>query len=658
MRTIGLDVETSCKPNMHPWQAKAYLVAVGIVDTTGRKKTWVFNHNDVEPRDQQQMVKEIRAELLTADRIVGHNLKFDLNWMRKIGVDFTDCKLYCTQVGEFIITGQKMGNLSLSNLSTKYLNVSKIDRVKTFWDAGWETAEIPLKILIPYLEQDCINALAIFQRQTPIIVKNGQSNLIKVEMESTRILSEIECNGMKFNLTTAKAAAQDMRIRLETLDWELIDSFDDDINIGSKQELSAALFGGILKYPGKEYFPRILKKYLVAKEMCPLEYKSKKCVMQRQLPGVGFVPAKGSKLKAEGYFSVDKTQISGLRCKNKKQRLVKKLLTERSGLAQALSSLAGKNEDDDKGLINKVQSDGRVHSQYNQTIAKTGRLSSKDPNGQNHPREGTSPIKESIIPEFDFILAGDLSQVEWRAAAQMSQDAVMLAEIAAGVDPHRENAIEVFGANPADEGTKQFKEIRTVAKIVTFRLLYGGSAFGFWIDSKMPNYTKKEWEAIVNKFYSKYRGLKAWQEANISQVYINKGYLVNPTGRIFWFSQDSKGYDIRQIKNYPVQSLATADIMKLCMCIIYKKFMARNYISKIIGQVHDSLIFDVVREEVLSIAKLCEEVMDNLPMYVRQVFGIDFDVRLGGGIELGENYGHMTEYSREELKQFINGGSK
>jgi len=175
----------------------------------------------------------------------------------------------------------------------------------------------------------------------------------------------------------------------------------------------------------------------------------------------------------------------------------------------------------------------------------------------------------------------------------------------------------------------------------------------------MPNYSKKEWEAIVNRFYSKYRGLKAWQEDNISTVYKNGGYLVNPTGRVLWFAKTSKGYDIRQIKNYPVQSLATADIMKLGMCIIYKKFKAAGYKSKIIAQVHDSLIFDVIRSEVLSIGKMCTDVMRDLPKYVKQVWGIDFNVPLGGGIEIGHNYGHMTEFkSHDELKQFINGGTE
>ena len=471
MRTVGLDVETSCKPFMHPWQEDAYLVAVGIVNEAGECKTWVFNHSEVEPRDQQVMINEIRREICDADRIVGHNLKFDLNWMRKIGVNFDNCKLFCTQVAEFIITGQQIGHLKLEDLSNKYLDVPKIDRVKPFWDAGWETSDIPLNILMPYLEQDCINTLAIFQHQTPIIMEQKQADLIRVEMESTRILSAIECNGMEFNVRVAQAAADGMRVKLDKIDFDLKDAFGWDVKLSSKQELSAALFGGILKRDGKEYFPRVLKKYLTAKDMCPLEYKSRKCVMRSELPGIGFIPAKGSALKVDGYFSVDKTQIAGLTCKNKKQKLVKRLLTERSSLAQALSSLAGKNEDDDKGLIKKVQADGRIHSQYNQTVAKTGRLSSKDPNGQNLAREGTSPIKESIEPEFDYILGADLSQVEWRAAANMSQDLVMLAEIAAGVDPHRENAISVFGADPADEGTKKFKELRTIAKIVTFRLL-------------------------------------------------------------------------------------------------------------------------------------------------------------------------------------------
>jgi len=645
MITVGLDVETSCKPLMHPWQDGAYLVSVGLAWETGIVKTWIFNHNETAFRkimSQQEMIQEIVEALSTAGRVVGHNLKFDINWMRKIGVSLDHCKLYCTQVVEFLLRGQKMGRLKLADLSEQYLKVAKQDRVKTFWDAGIETADIPLRILTPYLEQDCINTLAIFQKQTPIVIEKGMSKLVQVQCESTRILSEIECNGMLFNVEVAQRAADKMHGQLTEIDAGLLQAFEYDYKIGSGDELSVALFGGILKTDGREYYPRKLKKYLTAKDMCPLEYKSKKCIIETEMPGLGFKPVKGSALKKEGYYSTDKDNIAQLRATNKKQKVVKKLLTERSAIAQAYSTLVGSSPT--SGLINKVQSDGCLHGQYNQTVAKTGRLSSKDPNSQNFPREGTSPIKESIQARFDGIAAADLSQIEWRAAAFQSQDAVMLAEIYAGVDPHRENAIQVFGADPADEGTKKFKEIRTVAKIVTFRLLYGGTPFGFWIDQKMPNYSKLEWVQIVEKFYMKYTGLKEWQDANIATVYKNGGWLQIVTGRMLYFDKGAKGYDMRQIKNYPVQGMATADIMPLAMCVIYKKYRDLKLKSLIIGQVHDALIFDYITEELPIIAKLCSQVMSDLPKYIEQMWGFEFNVPLGGDVEIGVNYGHMDAY--------------
>lgn len=636
MKTIGIDVETTREPFMHPWQDAAFLVAVGMCKEDGSLKTWVFNHNEIEPRDQQEMIKEIQAEISTAGRLVGHNLKFDLNWLRKINIDFSHCKLYCTQVAEYLLRGQRIGKLKLSDLSKKYLKAQKIDRVKTFWDAGYETTDIPLNILLPYLEQDCINALAIFQKQTPLILERDMGALVKIQCETTRILSEIEYNGMKFNVERAQRAADDMAIRLEKIDWELTDALDFQYNLNSNDELSVALFGGEIKREGTEWVTRKLKD--------STKYYERKCIVKEKRNGMRFKAPKGSELKKAGYYATDKGTISQLVCKTNAQKKVKKFLIERSQLTKALSTLIGKNPKDDKGLINKVQVDGRIHSQYNQTVARTGRLSSKDPNGQNLPREGTSPIKESIEPEYDYIAGADLGQVEWRVAAFQSQDPIMLNEINNGVDPHRENAISVFGANPEDEHTKKFKEIRTIAKIVTFRLLYGGSAFGFWADPKMPNFSKKQWENIVDKFYKKYSGLKAWQDDNISQVYRNGGWLQSVTGRIFHFDQGAKGYEIRQIKNYPVQAMATADIMPLAMCIIYKKFKELKLKSKIIGQVHDSLIFDTISEELPIIAKLCTDVFNNLPAYIEMVWKFEFNVPLGGDVEYGKDYGHLEEY--------------
>jgi DNA polymerase-1 len=219
----------------------------------------------------------------------------------------------------------------------------------------------------------------------------------------------------------------------------------------------------------------------------------------------------------------------------------------------------------------------------------------------------------------------------------------MIEEIRAGVDPHTENAIAIFGADPTGD-LKKFDKLRTIAKIVTFRLLYGGSAYGFFLDSKMPNYTLKKWNKIVEAFYNKYKILKEWQENNIRRVYRQGGILRNPTGRKFVFYKGEKGYKPSQIKNFPVQSLATADIMPLCMVLIYKKFVEKKFSSLFIGQVHDSLIFDCHKEEIKEIANMCIKIMENLPKYIKQYFGFEFDIPLTGGAECSKkSWGDMIK---------------
>lgn len=633
MRILGLDVETTKAPILHPWMKGALLVAVGLVDEAGRRKTWVFNHNDLETNiNQRQLVVDIQAEIDKADMLVGHNLKFDLNWMRYAGINFNHCKLWCTMVVEYLLRGQRMGKLKLADLSRQYLNTDKIDRVATFWEAGWETTEIPLKVLLPYLEQDCINALAIYQRQAQQVKEKNMTALVAVQNELIRFLSAIECSGMKFDLNVAESHVKEISDSIVEKDTELQMEFGWDTNLDSNDELSVALYGGTLKRDGLEGVIRELKDRS--------KYYQRKCIVKTPIEGVGFTPPKNTELIKEGFYSTDKGTIKRLKAGNKRLKKIKELLIERSKEKRALETLVGKDRSDDKGLINKVQPDGCLHGSYNQTITVTGRLSSSNPNKQNLPSKGTSPIKQSIIPRYDWILNADASQVEWRAGAFLSQDRVMIQEILDGADIHTDNAINFFGANPKDPN---FDEIRTIAKIMTFRLLYGGSAYGFYMDSKMPNYSKKRWEEIVEAFKDKYKGLIAWQNKNISSVYRNKGLLYSPTGRIFRITQDpKKGYNKSQICNYPVQALATADIMPLAMNIIYRElYIKRQVKSLMIGQVHDSIVFDAVEEELKKIAQLCVTVFRKLPKYIEQMWGFKFNVPLDSDCEYGQNYGEM-----------------
>jgi DNA polymerase I-like protein with 3'-5' exonuclease and polymerase domains len=506
------------------------------------------------------------------------------------------------------------------------------------WDAGYETTEIPLRILLPYLEQDCINALAIYQLQVPLVHVNRLDTLLAIQNENTRVLSDIEGNGMLLNVDEAMRHVKALRLKLEVLDTDIKMAVGYDFNISSGDQLSAVLYGGTLKRERETWVQHTLK------TKPETTYKMKIEIDEVKDEGMGFAKEKKNKTKKEGIYKTNKDTIKFLKAKTKTQRNLKKWLIERSGAAKALESLLGK---DGAGILNKVGDDGLVHPKYNMTIAKTGRLTSSDPNGQNLPREGTSPIKLSFVARYDYILECDISKAEWVAVACLCRDAVMMAEIHAGVDPHTENAKNFFGAKFDSNGdplTKKDSELRTVAKIMTFRLIYGGSAYSFYMDAKMPNYSKKKWAEIVEAFYEKYKGLAKWQAENVRKVIRNGGALRIPTGRKFRFFKGPKGYRPQQVKNFPVQAFATADMMPLAMTIIYKKFKKAGFKSLMVGQVHDAIIFDVIAEEMEAIATLCRDVYRKLPEYVMQLWPeINFDLPMDGDADYGESWGDLTK---------------
>jgi DNA polymerase-1 len=267
------------------------------------------------------------------------------------------------------------------------------------------------------------------------------------------------------------------------------------------------------------------------------------------------------------------------------------------------------------------------------------------------PRGNTSPIKEGFVPKFDLIGNGDLSQIEWTAAVFQSQDPVGIAEIMAGVDQHRENAITFFGADPTlDKNHEDFKPIRTTAKVFQFRLLYGGGAYGMAKDPTMPSYSFKEWQEIVEAYQAKYSVLTAWQQKNIDYVHGSGGWMQIPTGRLFYFKKLDKPdwngycYEQAQIKNYPTQGFATGDITPLAMIIIDHEMQRRKLISKIILQVHDSIVFDMVRGEVDDIADIVFTTFKNLPRLIEVVYGFNFNLPIKGEFDVGPNYGALKSY--------------
>jgi DNA polymerase-1 len=353
------------------------------------------------------------------------------------------------------------------------------------------------------------------------------------------------------------------------------------------------------------------------------------------IPGLGFVPlAKTETAKsteARRYYKVDKDTLPFLRTNTKVQKAVIKLLLKQSKLAKIVSTFW--NSEKGTGLMSKVGVDGRLHTNYNQTITATGRLSSSDPNSQNLPRSGTSPIKKCIIPRFDGIENADLSQIEWRVPAQLSGCPVMFKEISSGVDQHSAACTKLMKL-PLN------KLNRFYAKTFNFRMIYGGTEYGFHKDPHMPALGLKKWGQVVKDFFTKYHGLKSWHDKIIKHVINGDGTYVLPTGRKFkYYLMDNGKYNERTIKNYPIQGMAGGDILPLCAVIIWREMKKRGMKSIPILTVHDSIVFDVIESEKIELADLCMYVFTHLPQYIKLYWGYNWVVPLTGEVEYGPDYG-------------------
>jgi DNA polymerase I-like protein with 3'-5' exonuclease and polymerase domains len=550
-------------------------------------------------------------------------------------------------ITDYLIEGQnKEMGYSLDEVAARYELGHKHDEVKSYWDRGVETYDIPDWLLGPYCLHDCNLTLDIYLRQLARVDAAGLNKVVDLQNEYIYTLADMECNGLLFDKETAYDIVKIHKAKAEAYGLKVLQGveYGDKINLSSPQQLSALLYGGILKLTKEEW---------VIKEFKTVPYSTYKC---REIPdptkidGLGFTPNKKDR-KDDGYYKVDKDTIGGLAARTPVQRRVKKLLVKYSEHSKVVSTLVGRKGD--KGLVSKLMSDGCLHPSLNQTITATGRLTSSNPNGQNLPRGNTSPVKTCIRARHDGIMQVDLSQIEWRDAAWLSQDAVMLEEINSGVDQHVATVINLMELEFLGKDDPQSKKNRDHAKVFNFRMIFGGSEWGFYLDVNMPNFTIKKWRRIIHSFFIKYSGLEAFHNKCVKLVFRN-GYLKLPTGRWFKFNKKhlkdgSYGYKINQIKNFPIQGMSGGDILPLMAVIIRRGMRKMGLVSKLVLTVHDSVVFDYVDGERDRLARLCYNIGNNLGAYIKNYYGIDWNVNLECEVEVGPNYGALKYLAKEDV---------
>ena len=254
---------------------------------------------------------------------------------------------------------------------------------------------------------------------------------------------------------------------------------------------------------------------------------------------------------------------------------------------------------------------GRVHTQYMQAVAATGRLSSTQPNLQNIPIRTTRgrEIRKAFVPrDADHVLlAADYSQVELRIVAALSGDRGLCQAFLDGADIHTATAAKVFGVDPDSVDRGQ----RSQAKAVNFGILYGQGAFGLAETLKIP---RREAKGIIEAYFAEFADLKAYQTRVVEEAK-EKGYVETVLGRKRWLPDITsanavvRGFAERNAINAPIQGSA-ADIIKVAMVRIQEALREGGYGSKMILQVHDELVFDVPKSEAEAVSDLVREHME------------------------------------------------
>jgi DNA polymerase I-like protein with 3'-5' exonuclease and polymerase domains len=370
-----LDVETTISNKGNPFDETNKLCYVGLLDTS-------HNLFSIEYNDQpyKKHLEEIQSRINDAEVLVGFNLKFDLHWLRKYGINFMGKRLWDCQLVHFILTGQQYPYPSLNSVAAYYNLGSKLDVVATeYWSNKIDTPNIPADILEEYLLGDLQLTQKVYEKQQKefALCTKPMQRLISLHNQDLMVLQEMEYNGLIFDETKSTELGKELQTQITLLNKSLSEYHKlVEFNPSSNEHLSVLMYGGTIKVKRREViglFKTGDRKGQAKEKWVEHEIKFDRLV----------TPLKGSELTKEGYFSTDEATLKSLRGTKYAKELVELILT-RATLEKRLTTYY-------TGLVDLRTSMNwpvnKLHGQLNQCVARTGRLSSSRPNLQNFDGE-------------------------------------------------------------------------------------------------------------------------------------------------------------------------------------------------------------------------------------------------------------------------------
>ncbi len=525
--------------------------------------------------EAQELIEELRPffENETIEK-VGQNLKYDIKVLAKYNVKVRG-KLFDTMLAHYLINPDMRHNMDV--LAETYLNYTPVSITELIGKKGKNQKsmrDVSVEDQTEYAVEDADITLQLKQHFEKELEEAGTRKLFdQIEIPLLRVLAAMEIEGINLDTDFLQSLSGDLTNDIARLTSEIFEEAGEEFKISSPKQLGEILFD---------------KMKLVDK---PKKTKT-------------------------GQYSTAEDVLSYLA---KDHAIIRKVLEYR-GLTKLKSTYVD-------ALPEQVASDGRVHTDYMQTVAATGRLSSNNPNLQNIPirTERGRQVRKAFVPrdENHTLLAADYSQIELRIIAALSQESTMIQAFTNGEDIHASTASKVFNVS-LEEVTR---EQRSNAKTVNFGIIYGVSAFGL---SNQTDLSRSEAKELIDNYYKSYPKLRnymselvdfARENGYVKTVLDRRRYLngINSSNAIV------RGAAERNAVNAPIQGSA-ADIIKIAMINIFDKLENSDYKTKMLLQVHDELVFDVPNEELDAIKTLIQEEMEGA---FKMTVPLDVEVGLG-----------------------------
>ncbi|MBL0122296.1 MAG: DNA polymerase I [Betaproteobacteria bacterium] len=490
---------------------------------------------------------------------LGQNIKYDLHVFANHGITVRGYG-HDTLLQSYVLESHQRHDMD--SLATRHLGATTIsfEQVagKGASQIGFE--QVSIETATEYSSEDSDVTLQLHGALYPQVAADEKLKFVyaHIEMPTTHVLLTIERNGVLIDSQLLEKQSSELGMKMMELEAKAHDAAGQPFNLGSPKQLAEILFD--------------------KQGIKPL----------KKTPG--------------GAPSTDEETLTKLA----EDYPLPKILLEHRGISKLKSTYTDKLP----RMVNPKT--GRVHTNYGQAVAVTGRLSSNDPNLQNIPvrtAEGRRIREAFIAPPGSKILSADYSQIELRIMAHLSSDPGLLDAFAKGEDVHRATASEVFGVTREEVSSEQ----RRYAKVINFGLIYGMSAFGL---ASNLGIERAAAASYIDKYFARYPGVKAYMDRTRNEAH-ERGYVETVFGRRLWLPDIKSGNQGRRqgaeraAINAPMQGTA-ADLIKLAMIAVQGWLETENLATRMIMQVHDELVLEVPESELERVKAAVPGLMTNV----------------------------------------------